>query len=106
MKFFYISYDLTTSKKNYQILHEAIKAFEDWVHYQRSAWLIRSSLSAKQIHDHLRECISDNDYLSVIEVNLSSAFGWIPKLEEARKWTISISGGCFADIDFLSDFDN
>jgi hypothetical protein len=104
MKFFHVSYDLSTSKKNYQIIHKAIKAFEDWLHCQRSVWLIRSNLSAKQIYERLKESITDSDCLSVMEVDPFSAFGWIPKLEAT--WTISTSGGCFADIDFLSKFDN
>ncbi|GAB1540923.1 hypothetical protein NUACC21_35920 [Scytonema sp. NUACC21] len=106
MKFFDISYDLNTSRKNYQALHDAIKTFGDWFHCQRSVWLIRSSLSEKQIYDRLRAHTSDLDYLSVFEVNLSSALGWLPKIESTKEWTLSTSAGCFADADFLSDFDD
>lgn len=104
-KFFHISYDLSMSKKNYQTLHNGIKSFKDWVHCQRSTWLIGSNLSAKQVHERLKKYIGDSDCLLVMEVNLDKAFGWMPKLEEAAKWTISVAGGCFTDPDFLSDFD-
>ena len=85
-----ITYDLNTPGKNYQVLYECIKSLGDWWHHLDSTWLVNTTLSPYQIDAFLRQCIDDNDYLLVIEVNPSTAAGWLP--EDAGKWISKYAG--------------
>ena len=79
MKIYAICYDLKTPGRDYGQLHEAIKALGDgWWHYLDSTWLVRTSMSANQIWEHLRPTIDANDYLLVIGVTREFS-GWLPK---------------------------
>lgn len=70
MAVFMISYDLNKHGKDYPALFEAIKecsSKEPW-HGLDSTWLIKSSMSAVAISEHIRKATDSDDSHLVIEV--------------------------------------
>ena len=83
---FAVMYKVDSSKKDYSSLYERIKAFDSWMHYLDSGWLVcpPEKKTAKEIYDELVPLIDgDRDYLLVIEVKKHWS-GWLPK--DAREW--------------------
>ncbi len=79
-----VTYDLNTPGQNYPALYEAIKSLGDWWHYLDSTWLINTNLSANQIGERLRQCLDQNDRLLIVEIDPSTANGWLSK--DAWEW--------------------
>ena len=65
-----ISYDLNAPGKNYDGLYKAIENASNgtWCRPLRSVYIIKSSLSSKDIYDHLAPCLDSSDRVLVIEV--------------------------------------
>lgn len=83
---FAVIYQIDSSKRDYSSLYERIKAFDSWMHYFDSVWLVSTSedKKTKEIYDELVPLIDgDKDYLLVIEVKKHWT-GWLPK--DAREW--------------------
>jgi len=72
-----VTYDLNTTGQRYTDLITAIKKM-DYCPLLKSAWLVKSSSSAKQIYDYLLPIIDSNDHLLVAEIN-SNRMGWLDK---------------------------
>ncbi|MCI5731840.1 MAG: hypothetical protein MR304_09910 [Eubacterium sp.] len=77
MSAYMITYDLNRDSQNYEEVINAIKKSSSyWCSYWKSAFLIKSSLSAKQISDKITPHLDGNDTLIVIEVT-DSYQGWL-----------------------------
>ncbi|MCK4822773.1 hypothetical protein KA005_43820 [bacterium] len=83
MKVFLVSYDLKKPGRNYTELYEALKKAHTWWHYLDSCWLLKTSLSARQLFDSLKPHIDGNDFLLIIEVTKNYT-GWLP--QKAWDW--------------------
>ncbi|MBW8762948.1 MAG: hypothetical protein JF592_10230 [Microbacterium sp.] len=62
-----IGYDLN-KEKSYDDLIEAIKGLGSWWHHLDSTWIVRSTLTAKEVRDHLRPHLDADDELLVVDV--------------------------------------
>ncbi|HHV13243.1 MAG TPA: hypothetical protein GXX75_23505 [Clostridiales bacterium] len=77
MAAYMITYDLNSAGQKYE---EVIKAIKDsasaWCTYWKSAYLIKSNLTANQISDKITPHLDNNDRMIVIEVK-SHYQGWL-----------------------------
>ncbi len=74
-----VTYDLNTPGQDYRVIHEAIKSLGEWCKPMESTWLINTNLSANQISERLRQCLDQNDRLLIVEIDPSTANGWLSK---------------------------
>lgn len=72
-----INYDLKQPGRNYEELHNAIKALGAWWHYLDSTWLVDTTLSAKDVWNRLAPHVDENDSVLVIGVTRNYS-GWLP----------------------------
>ncbi len=70
MSIYIVSYELKgdTSTSAYEPLWEALEALESHK-IQRSVWLVSVNNTAKELHDHLKNYMDDNDRLWVSRVH-------------------------------------
>lgn len=68
-----ITYDLRTPGKDYTQLINAIMRFPMAVHYQQSAWVVKSAIDAPTARDMLLPFVDRNDLLFVAQ---TSAAAW------------------------------
>ena len=70
MSAYMITYDLNAQGQNYEKVIETIKSCStEWYSAWKSSYLIKSSMTAKQINDAITQHLDGNDTLLVIEVN-------------------------------------
>jgi len=80
-----IGYDLNKSGKDYPNLMDAIKALGGtWWHHLDSTWIISHPGPAKDIRDHLRPHIDDDDELLVVALKREAA--WAGFNEKGSAW--------------------
>ena len=79
-----ISYDLKSPGRDYSTLFEAIKSFGVWWHYLGSTWMVKSSQSASQVAEIIRQRLDSNDYLIVVDITGRDRDGWLP--QKAWDW--------------------
>lgn len=84
MNTYIINYDLIAPGKNYDRLFEAIKSYGTWAHVLESCWLIKSSLSATEVRNHLVKYIDNNDKLLVAKSGNQGA--WRGLKENQSDW--------------------
>ena len=78
MSAYLITYDLNSPGQNYEDLIQTIKDLSIyWCHYWKSAYLIKSNLSASQIVDKIKPYLDGNDCLIVVEANPKNYQGWL-----------------------------
>jgi hypothetical protein len=82
MACYLISYDLRNTRE-YENLYKAIKSYGTWAHVLESSWAIVSSKSAKEIRDHLKTFIDDDDGLFVVKSGIEAAW---QKVRCKDKW--------------------
>lgn len=70
-----ISYDLRSPGRNYDSLYKAIKAYGTWAHITESFWAVKTSDTAVEVRDNLRNYIDANDRLFIIKSGVEAA--WI-----------------------------
>lgn len=63
-----IAYDLNRPGQDYGSLIDAIKALGAWWHHLDSTWLVKTTLSATQLRDHLAGYLDTDDELLVVDV--------------------------------------
>lgn len=80
---FAITYDLNRPGQSYPNLYSSIKSLGTWWRYLDSFWLIDTTLSAKQIYEHLKPTVDPNDYVLIFEMGKDRE-GQLPS--EAWKW--------------------
>ena len=73
-----VSYDLNKPGQDYQALIDAIQTYDGYCKALWSQWFIYSNESAKDIYEHLRAYIDDNDRLLVCEITENQK-GWLSK---------------------------
>lgn len=83
-KSYLIGYDLNKSGQNYTTLIENIKALGLWWHCLDSTFIVKFSLTAVAIRDHLKKYIDSNDELLV--VSLTGEGAWAGFDDTCSKW--------------------
>lgn len=63
-----IGYDLNRPGQDYPALWDKLKSYGAWWHYLDSTWIVRTSLTPKQVRDDLKALIDSNDEVLVIDV--------------------------------------
>lgn len=83
-----IGYDLNAAGQRYEDLIEKLKSLGAWWHHLDSTWLLKTSLTAKQMRDELKQYLDSNDELLVIDVTGQS---WASQgfSERANSWLTS-----------------
>ncbi len=76
MKSYIVTYDLMKPGQNYDSLIAAIKKLPS-CSVLLSAWLIRSSSSAREIYDYLRQYMDSGDFVLVAELVPGNSYGWL-----------------------------
>jgi len=84
MKSYLIGYDLNKTGQDYTKLIEQIKKLGLWWNCLDSTWIIKSNSSAKDIRNHLKKYIDDNDELLVAK--LSGEAAWAGFDDTCSKW--------------------
>lgn len=79
MRAFLITYDLNQPGQNYKKLFEAIESYGTHWHFMQNAWVIRSSNSASQVRDYLKQFIDANDKLFVTRLSETAWAGFNTK---------------------------
>ena len=74
MKSYLITYDLNSPGQDYNSLYEDIKGLGTWWHCLDSTWIVKSSLSAKEIRDKLSPSIDGNDAFLVAKMSGEAAW--------------------------------
>lgn len=78
MKVYSINYDLRAPGRNYAGLYEEIKSYGTYAHPLESTWLIRTSQTAQQICERLRQHLDANDHILILETG-PDFYGWLTK---------------------------
>lgn len=73
-----INYDLRQPGRDYKKLHAAIESYGTYYHFLDSAWMIRTTSTAAQIRDHLKQFMDANDALVVMKLTGEAAWFGIP----------------------------
>ncbi|HEY9676087.1 MAG TPA: hypothetical protein V6D11_31885 [Waterburya sp.] len=79
-----VTYDLNSPGQKYQRVIRAIQSMGQSCHCMESTWLLRTSMSAQQVANRLRQQLDVNDNLLVIPVNPLSLEGQLP--QQACNW--------------------
>lgn len=77
-KKYLITYSLKTPNWNYTGFFSALQSIGPWWHYLDTTWIIKSNLTAQQIHAVLAPHLSRNDLMLVVEIVPGNRFGWLP----------------------------
>jgi len=70
---FMVCYDLNSPGQDYEPLIEQIKSYGTWWHHLDSTWIIKSTMSAAEIRDHLSKYIDTNDELLIVRFGIEWA---------------------------------
>lgn len=63
-----VGYDLNKPGQRYERLYRRLKQLKPWWHYLDSTWLVRTSMTPKELRDDLRRFIDGDDELLVIDI--------------------------------------
>lgn len=75
MNCYIITYDLNNFESvDYQTLYKEIKSYGTWAHINESVWAVVTSKSAKDVRDHLKTVIDQNDSLFVVKSGTEAAW--------------------------------
>jgi len=80
-----ISYDLMAPGKDYQRLWSHLESYSNHFKPLESFWLIKTSLSAKDARDKIKQFMDLNDRLIVIKVTGAEA-AWNNLGDTANQW--------------------
>ncbi len=72
-----IAYDLNNPRSSHKEVEKVIKKISiTWCSFWKSSYLIKSSMPAAQIVEHLKPCLDDADRLFVVE-STGDYQGWL-----------------------------
>lgn len=80
-----VSYDLRAPGKDYARLWEHLQSYQDYIKPLESFWLLRTSYSAEQVRNTVKQYIDANDRLIVINVT-SDAAAWFNLSDKHSQW--------------------
>lgn len=80
-----ISYDLVAPGRNYETLYDFLKSFGTRAKPLESLYLVRTSLSAKEVRDKIKSYIDTNDKVLVIDVT-GDASAWKGLPDSTGAW--------------------
>ena len=83
MATYIVTYDLISPGQNYSAIHEQVKTYAKWARPTESTWVLVTDRSAKQIRDHLKSVIDEDDRLFVVK---SSGEGAWHNTRCSNKW--------------------
>ena len=83
MKLYQITYDLR-KQRDYQSLHQRIKAYGTWCRPLESTWIVPTNQSAVQVRDNLFAVMDADDGLLVTRLQGDAA--WYGLAVEEAKW--------------------
>lgn len=69
MPTYVIGYDLNDPGQDYDNLFDAIKDYGTWWHHLDSTWIIKTTDSASEIRDNLKQYKDSNDELLVAKLS-------------------------------------
>ena len=84
MNSYLISYDLMAPNKDYSKLISAIKEYGTYAKVLESCWIVKSSNTAKEIRDNLKNHIDANDKLFVVK--LAGVGAWYNLSDKVSEW--------------------
>lgn len=87
MKIYIVSYDLATPGGDYSGVEQALSrcAMGEMLHFQKSVWLMASSLTATQIRDEVSQALSEGDKIFVA---LLEGYDWAGWGTKAKAWIV------------------
>jgi hypothetical protein len=80
-----VSYDLKSPGKDYQKLWDHLKSYNNYLKPLESFWFIKTSLSAKDARDKIKQFMDANDRIIVIKVTGAEA-AWNNLGDTASQW--------------------
>lgn len=81
----YVAYDLNAPGKDYAKLIDKLKSYTNWCHVLKSAWVVKTAMTASQVRDELLPYIDQGDDLFVVDVTGGPA-GWHGLSSEISTW--------------------
>lgn len=69
----HISYDLIASGKNYDGVIAKIKELGSWAKIEYSFWYVKSTYTAGQARDHVKQAMDEGDKLYVVDASNGDA---------------------------------
>ena len=85
MKTILVSYDLRSPGKDYTRLGEHLRSYGDYIKPLESFWFLKTSDSAENVRDKVKQHIDANDQLMVIDVTSDSA-AWYGLSDQYSHW--------------------
>jgi hypothetical protein len=77
----FIAYDLNSPGQDYSEVIEAIKSLGVWAKIQESLWFVSTTLSEKEVFNHIGKVMDDNDSLIIINTKTNGA-SWSDDIEK------------------------
>ena len=85
MSILLVTYDLSSTGKDYSGLYTTLKSAPGWWHYIESCWLLKTKESAQDWLSKIKPHIdNDKDSLLIIEITPQNRAGWLP--QKAWDW--------------------
>jgi len=81
MPLYIVSYDLNEkSSRTYKELYDALQSYPYWAHPLESTWMVSTDHTARELEEHLRHFLGQNDNLLVVEFKKDADYwGWLSK---------------------------
>jgi hypothetical protein len=81
-----IAYDIHPSEGDgYERVTDAIRSLGEWWHHLESTWLVKTDHTPDQIRDLLKEYVSSDDQLLVIDISQDPA-AWFGVNDAGSRW--------------------
>ena len=71
-----VLYDLMAPGKDYTRLHDYLKSFSNWAHPLNSVYLVKTSMTASQVRDGVRQHTDTNDRTFILNVTGDNWASW------------------------------
>lgn len=78
--FFHIGINAASSTTQPERIDAVVNsAADDWMRYSQFCWIVWTSLSAQQLFDQLRPCVSLSDSILIARIDPRDRAGYLPK---------------------------
>ncbi|WP_378174258.1 hypothetical protein [Aquimarina sp. SS2-1] len=74
-----ITYDLNVNGQDYKSIIEIIKKAQDYKHFMKSNWFVKTSLTPEDWCKKIKPIIDENDYLFIVDITKQPRQGWLKK---------------------------